>query len=201
MKKLNVVISAIILLYSLAFPLFYFFPSINSSPLALYYLLFPLIIVLAIIWVIRLITVLLKSFATKTPISPDNRLSIYLFMSALLIYPIAYSLPTPLPSGSFEKKFDKDLWSDSVFVHSNQIYTERQKMVGDLINYILPNKNKASIIDILGTPLKNNIDNSGEMIIYELGPERDGFMNLDTEILEIYFDKNAVYKKSVIQVY
>ena len=133
-------------------------------------------------------------FLKKRNISSITRFSCYLFLLSLSVFPITYLFPKPLPTGSYEINFSENLWKNNEFAK----ITDRQKMLGDLINNILPEKNENEIIQLLGKPYYR--DNKNYIIGYELGAERDISFRLDSEWLEIYFDENGNYRKSSVYV-
>ena len=102
-----------------------------------------------------------------------------------------------LPKGSNLKKFNSVNWKndDSINPDDNLI-SDREKMLHDLVNNILPNKSKEEIEKILGLSLNTPyFKSSNKDLIYYLGPERDHMMNIDSEWLLIWLDKSNKFEK------
>lgn len=194
MKKIIFTISIIVLLYSLIFPILYFFPQLNESIGLFFYLASPLFAIIIIVGSITSVFYLVMFFIKKRNISHTIRFSCYLFLLSFLVFPTTFLFPKPLPTGSFELSFSENIWKNNEFAE----ITNRQKMLGDLINNILPGKNENEIIQLLGKPYYR--DNKNYIIGYELGAERDIFLRLDSEWLEISFDENGNYRKSSVNV-
>ena len=97
-----------------------------------------------------------------------------------------------LPTGSFAKDFDQQLWatpSSSEYVNGD--ITERQKMLGDAVQTIVVNGSKQKIIDTLGQSEGDGyFSSSGRDLIYCMGPQRDSFP-IDDEWLLIWFDSKG----------
>jgi hypothetical protein len=64
----------------------------------------------------------------------------------------------------------------------------RQYMLKDIVRNILPGKSKNEIETILGMP--NSI--YADKIEYIAGQER-GYISIDLEILQLFFDENDIY--------
>jgi len=93
-----------------------------------------------------------------------------------------------LPIGSFARRFDRAAWSfsgSSQFVQGD--ITERQKMLGDVIQSVVRDRSKAEIVESLGRPEQGFGVRSGE-ISYRTGPERGSLFNIDSETLIIRLD-------------
>ena len=69
-------------------------------------------------------------------------------------------------------------------------------MLKDVVENILPGKNKAEIEKLLGQSLKTNYFRSVDKdLIYYLGPQRDSFLNIDSEWLLIWLDEKGVFER------
>lgn len=97
-----------------------------------------------------------------------------------------------LPTGSFAKEFDQQLWdkpSSSKYVNGD--ITERQKMLGDTVRTIVVNGSKENIIATLGQSEDDAyFSSTGRDLIYCMGPQRDSFP-VDDEWLLIWFDSDG----------
>lgn len=200
MKKVILTTAIITFVYSLVFPIIYFVPSIRELSI-LFFLGSPILIVIIVIGFIISLILLIISVIKKRDVNPFIRWSNYLFILSFMIFPITYIFPKPLPTGSYEMKFEEQLWKNAKLYNIDQKYSVRQRMVGNLIDHILPNKKETEIITILGEPSTKKIEDSEKFLLYEMGQQRDGFFNIDTEILEIYLDENNIYKEAIVQVY
>ena len=110
---------------------------------------------------------------------------------------IAYLNTSNLPKGSDLKKFDSIIWQNESSIQPDKNFiSEREKMLEDLVENILPRKNKNEIEKLLGKPLKTPYFSSSDKdLIYYLGPERDNYMNIDSEWLLIWLDEANKFQK------
>lgn len=117
----------------------------------------------------------------------------FLILLALLGCSNTYELPT----GSDLKKFDSIIWQDNLLVKADKKFiSEREKMLADLVKNILPGKTKNEIELLLGKSLETTYFKSSDKdLIYYLGPERDNYMNIDSEWLLIWLDESGKFKK------
>lgn len=69
-------------------------------------------------------------------------------------------------------------------------------MLADLLNRVLPGKSRSEIEALLGPSLETSyFQDSDKDMIYTLGPERGGFLNMDSEWLLIWLDKEGRYSR------
>jgi len=109
----------------------------------------------------------------------------------LLGFAMAPLMPKFLPSGSYLKPFNSETW-----IHDNATMmmggiTERQKMLGDVIENILPGKTRNEIIRLLGL---SSDDSNQKALLYYLGPARGDFFGLEVEWLIIELDAGGHYQ-------
>ena len=72
-------------------------------------------------------------------------------------------------------------------------------MLKDVVEKILPGKNKQEIESALGPSLETGYFRSLDKdLIYYLGPERDGLFNIDSEWLLIWVDENDKFERYMI---
>ena len=75
----------------------------------------------------------------------------------------------------------------------------REQMLKHVVEKVLPGKNRQEIENILGPSLETDyfigVDKD---LIYYLGPERDGFFNIDSEWILIWLDENGKFKRYMI---
>jgi hypothetical protein len=98
-----------------------------------------------------------------------------------------------LPPGSFVSKFDQRIWaSESSLKHVSGDITDRQKMLGDVVQQLVANGTKAKIIAMLGPSDDSGyFKSSGRDLIYCTGPQRDSPFPIDNEWLLIWFDQSG----------
>lgn len=108
-------------------------------------------------------------------------------------------LPNSLPSGSYDKAFDRGVWLDPASASDvNENITPRQKMLADVVSK-LPSQNRSALEMMLGTSLDTGyFKESGRDLIYLTGPQRDSFFGIDSEWLLIWLDENGIYKRHAI---
>ena len=118
-----------------------------------------------------------------------------ILLSFLIIYIfLGYS---KFPNGSDLRKFNSTIWKSKNSIEFNDDFISlREEMLEDLITNVLPDKNKNEVEVLLGKSLNTPyFQSSDKNLIYYLGPERDNFMNIDSEWLLIWFDKSNKFKK------
>ena len=115
---------------------------------------------------------------------------------ALLILP-SCSNKGKFPNGSDLKKFDSAIWqNESSTEPDDNLISEREKMLKDLVENVLPGRTKKEIEKFLGKSLETSYFSSiNKDLIYYMGPERDSFMNIDSEWLLIWLDESGKFEK------
>ena len=113
-------------------------------------------------------------------------------LTLIIIWNVKPYLPIFLPSGSHLQSFNTELWiaDDSTIV--KQDITTRQKMLGDVVENILPGKSRNEIIRLLGL---SSDDSNQPTLNYYLGPARGDFSKLHIEFLKIHFSASGNYAK------
>ncbi|MCP4371622.1 MAG: hypothetical protein GY797_26395 [Deltaproteobacteria bacterium] len=114
-----------------------------------------------------------------------------------LFISLSCSSKTELPTGSDSKQFDSAIWKDesSTKLDKNLI-SEREKMLKDLVENVLPGKTKIEIQNLLGNSLETAYFSSiNKDLIYYMGPERDNYITIDSEWLLIWLDESDKFKK------
>ncbi len=180
------------------------FPSLVSNRIRFYYILsIPVFCVLSLtLGVFSLVIIVCKKYKGKA-ISKFLIAGFTLLSSTCIIIPLCfflhYVIPRPLPLGSNLIKFDSIVWKDNASIEWNHGISIREQMLRDVVVNILPGKNRLEIETLLGPSLKTEyFKTSNKDLIYFLGPERDGFINIDSEWLLIWLDDKGVFKKYVI---
>lgn len=102
-----------------------------------------------------------------------------------------------LPSGSYESRFDIELWkAEASLDFDDSLLTMRQKMLGDLVENHLLLKARKEVIILLGSPAdKMDPDDEGLTLSYPTGPQRDSYITIDYEWLIIEFDEQGIFKQ------
>ena len=101
-------------------------------------------------------------------------------------------MPKFLPSGSHLQPFNSDLWiaDDSTVMRKG--INDRQKMLGDVVENILPGKSRNEIIRLLGL---SSDDSNQPTLLFYLGPARGDFFGVEVEWLEVYLDLSGNFEK------
>ena len=102
-----------------------------------------------------------------------------------------------LPKGSDLRRFDSIVWQNENSIKPDKdLISEREKMLKDLVENVLPGKTGDEIENLLGKSLETSYFTSIEKdFIYYMGPERDHYMNVDSEWLLVWLDESGRFKK------
>lgn len=118
-----------------------------------------------------------------------------ILMSIIILGLLIPFMPTVLPSGSHLRAFDSEIWiSDASTIVKDGI-TERQKMLGDVVENILPGKPRNEIIRLLGL---SSDDSLQPTLLFYLGPVRGDNLRIHSEFLKIHFVPSGHYKKYAV---
>ena len=131
----------------------------------------------------------------KKKINPLVAIGPTISFTILVGFAVAPFMPKFLPSGSHMLPFDSEVWIGDHSTESNDGITERQKMLGDVVENILPGKTRNDIIRLLGL---SSDDSHQPALLYYLGPARGDFIGVEVEWLNIYFDPTGHYEKYVV---
>lgn len=157
-------------------------------------------LVIAFIWGVLSIVLFIYRKRKKEKITKSIVAGIAISLSLLILAPLSLtiyrSLPMPLPVGSDLLKFNSEIWHKESSMEWNDGVSLREQMLNDVITNILPGKSKEQIIELLGPSLETNYFKTIDKdIIYYLGPQRDGLINIDSEWLLLWLDENGKYKQ------
>ena len=159
-------------------------------------LVIPLLVLLAL-WGTAALVI---SRVRKRPIGPRSKTAGRIALAGLSVFAafmvLANVLPSLLPSGSYDRQFDREAWLDpeSANYTSGDI-TPRQKMLAEVVKR-LPGLHRAEIEKMLGPTLETAyFQSTGRDLIYITGPERDSLFAIDSEWLLIWLDENGIYKR------
>lgn len=110
----------------------------------------------------------------------------------LILYVCSPYLPKFLPNGSHLQPFDSELWiaDDSIVVREG--ITNRQTMLGDVVENVLPGKSRNEIIRLLGL---SSDDSNQPTLVFYLGPARRDSMGVQAEWLKIYLNHSEHFAK------
>jgi hypothetical protein len=108
-------------------------------------------------------------------------------------------LPNSLPSGSYERTFDRGAWLDPASAdYVKGDITPRQKMLADVVSK-LPGQSRSTLEVMLGPSLDSwYFKDSGRDLIYMTGPQRDAVFAIDSEWLLIWVDDKGIYEGHAI---
>jgi len=159
----------------------------------------PLLVLLAL-WGTAALVV---SSVRKRPIGPRSKAAGQIALVGIAAFAafmvLANALPSQLPSGSYDRQFDREAWLDpeSANYISGDI-TPRQKMLAEVVKK-LPRLRRSEIENMLGPTLDTAyFQNTGRDLIYITGPERDTLFGIDSEWLLIWLDENGIYKRHAV---
>lgn len=179
-----------------------FLPRFHSSIYHLLCLVFCYIIFIFSV-LFNIITFIRKKL--KKNISEFNEnmlmLSKRLVVSGIAVLTFWVNSPFSLPPECDSEYFDPELWHKTSSYRTDVFPSDRQKMLMDLVRYILPGKKKDQIADFLGTPELNlkSKKNYDALLFYKLGNESNiKFAQKRTTWLLIRLDRNGNYKFSCI---
>lgn len=113
-------------------------------------------------------------------------------LTLLIIFLFVPYMPKFLPNGSHLQAFNSELWiaDDSTVVKEG--ITTRQKMLGDVVENILPGKSRNEIIKLLGL---SSDDSNQPTLLFYLGPARGDSSGIEIERLKVYLDPSGHFQK------
>lgn len=98
--------------------------------------------------------------------------------------------PRGLPRGSYQMQFDRPGWLDRKS-GDGQSPTIRQQMLGNVVDSIVSDGHKDSILAKLGPPERIGVFSSDWDLVYHTGVQRDALVAIDSEWLVIWFDDSG----------
>ena len=108
-------------------------------------------------------------------------------LTLMIIWNIKPYIPTFLPSGSYLRPFNSELWIADDSTIAREGITVRQKMLGDVVDNILPGKSRNEILRLLGL---SSDDSLQPTLRFYLGPARGVFFR-EVEWLKVYLDHSG----------
>jgi hypothetical protein len=110
-----------------------------------------------------------------------------------------WCIPAGLPSGSYQLKFDEAEWKKPEASKFTLEISARERMLGDLIENVLPGKSREEIEQLLGpsleTPYFQSVD---KHLIYYMGRQRGSGINIDSEWLLIWLNEEEIFERHAI---
>jgi len=158
------------------------------------------VLAIAAIWTIgALITAKLDGHPLGATSRTAGHITLAGFASFGTCLALASILPSALPTGSYDKPFNKTLWLDPAFATAPPGQaTPRQMMLAAAIAQ-LPHKSRDEIESMLGPSMDTPYFQSTRRdLIYATGPQRDSVFGLDSEWLLIWLDEQGAYKRHAI---
>jgi hypothetical protein len=139
----------------------------------------------------------LSSPNAGSPTRRRHRARLLVSFTGLLVFGSFWGLSATirgaLPTGSHLLPFDRSAWLDPA--SSEPVkgdITPRQKMLANVVNHVLPGRDRREVENLLGRSLETlYFKSTGRDLIYILGPERDSLMRLDSEWFLIWFDASG----------
>jgi len=176
-------------------------PSSFSQEIRFYYVLsIPALLILVTAAGIASLVIIAYSKRKGRSVNKIGIAGLSLFSSTCILMPLLFFVhiitPRPLPSGSDQRKFNSAKWQANDLKEWEEHLSVREQMLKDVVENILPGKNKTEIEKLLGPSLKTNYFRSvNKDLIYYLGPQRDSFLNIDSEWLLIWLDEKEVFER------
>ncbi len=113
-------------------------------------------------------------------------------VTILFLYVCSPYMPKFLPNGSHLQPFDTELWIADDSTVMREGINDRQKMLGDVIENVLPGKTRNEIIRLLGL---SSDDSNQPTLLFYLGPARGDSSGIAVEWLKIHLGLNGTFEK------
>ena len=153
--------------------------------------LFPFLIFVVAINVYSL-AALIWAKVKKMTMHPIVAIGPAISFTILVGFVLAPYMPSFLPSGSHLQTFDSELWIADDSTVAREGITNRQKMLGDVVDNILPGKSRNGIIRLLGL---SSDDSHQSTLLFYLGPARGDFFGVEMEWLKVHLDSSGNFEK------
>jgi hypothetical protein len=153
--------------------------------------LFPFLIFVVAINVYSL-AALIWAKVKKMTMHPIVAIGPVISFTILVGFVLAPYMPSFLPSGSHLQTFDSELWIADDSTVAREGITNRQKMLGDVVENILPGKSRNGIIRLLGL---SSDDSHQSALLFYLGPARGDFFGVEMEWLKVHLDSSGNFEK------
>jgi hypothetical protein len=124
-----------------------------------------------------------------------------LFVTFIFMFVKQLIGPPSLPRGSYQEEFNSEIWSSKTSKNLKNKITDREKMLGSVVEELLPGKTRLEIEAMLGASDKETrFVKLKPDLIYSLGPKSNSFIPLDSEWLLIWLDSLGNYKSYKIAI-
>ena len=153
--------------------------------------LFPFLIFVVAINVYSL-AALIWAKVKKMTMHPIVAIGPAISFTILVGFVLAPYMPSFLPSGSHLQTFDSELWIADDSTVAREGITNRQKMLGDVVDNILPGKSRNGIIRLLGL---SSDDSHQSTLLFYLGPAHGDFFGVEMEWLKVHLDSSGNFEK------
>lgn len=166
----------------------WFQPVSMAYALSLYFLFPALIVIFGLYSLIASIRAKRRNKDLKSAVVIGPTISV----AILFLYVCSPYMPKFLPNGSHSQSFNSDLWiaDDSILVRDG--ITNRQKMLGDVIDNVLPGKSRNEIIKLLGL---SSDDTNQPALLFYLGPARGDSSGVEVERLRVHLGPSGNFEK------
>lgn len=196
-------VTALLIVYAAGLLLPVWFVALHrSGAYTIYLVSVPLVlVVLGAVWLWSVVPVVRAGVGRRSPpVAARRRLLVAtLGLAAIgLMIGVRGRLTRGLPPGSFALPFDATAWQApdaSELVVGDD--TPRQKMVGDVIERVLPGKQRHEVEALLGSSDGEYFTESGRDLLYRLGMQRD-VVSLDSEWLLIWLDEAGRFERAAV---
>ena len=141
--------------------------------------------------------VLAKTRSSSSQVRGWWRLAIVGLLLFALVGVTLTHIRNGLPMSSHVLPFDAAEWAKPSSIVGGDLVTIRQKMLGDLVDRVLPSRTREEIIAVLGVPRERP---EFTELCYPLGNERGSLFALDAEYLIVHFDRNGRYSHVGVHV-
>jgi len=128
----------------------------------------------------------------KTTMHPIVSMGPAISFTILVGFVLAPCMPRFLPSGSHLQSFDSELWIADNSTVMREGINDRQKMLGDVVENILPGKSRNEIIRLLGL---SSDDSHQPTLLFYLGPARGDSSGIAVEWLKVYLGPSGNFEK------
>jgi outer membrane protein assembly factor BamE (lipoprotein component of BamABCDE complex) len=171
-------------------------------PLSLVWLLFSIVVAATLILIgVWGIIGFLQSKVSKRQVTSKHVSFVQISVAGLLAFGVSIAIANQTYFFYAHQKFNSGIWQDSNSIsHIGEELTQRQRMVDDVVENILPGKNKDEIEALLGKPLytSRNVQNKF-YLNYKVGPEFEStILPTEPQYLLIFFDDSGNFTEYAI---
>lgn len=166
----------------------WFQPVSMAYALSLYFLFPALIVIFGLYSLIASIRAKRRNKDLKSAVVIGPTISV----AILFLYVCSPYMPKFLPNGSHSQSFNSDLWIADDSILARDGITNRQKMLGDVIDNVLPGKSRNEIIKLLGL---SSDDTNQPALLFYLGPARGDSSGIEVERLRVHLAPSGNFEK------